>query len=54
MGAPFDASPNRSIVDILDVAVERQSVTVYARAPDRARVFSSTDDGVTWRPEPAR
>jgi hypothetical protein len=54
MGAPFDASPNRSIVDILDVAVKRQSVTVYARAPDRARVFSSTDDGVTWRPEPAR
>ena len=54
MGPPFDASPNRSMMNILDVAVTGKTVTVYAQAPDRTTVVASSDDGATWSPIRAR
>jgi hypothetical protein len=54
MGAPFGVSPGRSVIAVFDVAVTAGSVTVYARTPDQAQVFASSDGGATWRPVRAR
>lgn len=54
MGAPFDVTPNRSMMNVLDLAVTTRAVTIYAQTPGRTGVVSSTDGGATWQPEPAR
>jgi hypothetical protein len=54
MGAPFDVSPDRSMVNVLDLAVTPRSVTVYAHTPDQTGVVASTDGGATWQPVTAR
>ena len=54
MGAPFDRSPNRSILSILDVVVAPHSVTVYGQTPEWTGVFGSSDGGATWHRVRAR
>ncbi|TCJ21000.1 hypothetical protein [Nocardioides jejuensis] len=53
-GAPYDDP--RTPVDLLDVLVDGESVTLVAGAPagDDQAAYSSTDGGRTWRAMPAR
>lgn len=54
MGAPFDVSPDRSLMYPLDLVATPRSVTVYALNPDRGGVVSTVDGGATWRHVAAR
>jgi hypothetical protein len=54
LGAPFGASPDRALMNILDLAVTARSVTVYAQTDDRTTVYASTDGGSTWQQVAAR
>ncbi|HET7067499.1 MAG TPA: hypothetical protein VFI21_07840 [Nocardioides sp.] len=50
MGAPFDTSRYRSMMNILDLAVTPRTVTTYARTAEQTGVVASSDDGRTWTP----
>jgi hypothetical protein len=54
MGAPFDVGTHSLMMNILDLAVASQAVTVYAQTPDQTGVVASNDGGATWQPVPAR
>ncbi len=55
LAGPFaEQDVHRFVPTIIDAAVTRHSVTLYALTPDQKGVVSSTDGGTTWRPEAAR
>jgi len=54
MREPFGASPDRAVMNVLDLAVAARSVTVYAQTDDPTTVYASTDGGSTWQQVAAR